>query len=428
MIPYRILLGIFAWLAGPVLYGQDTAYAREVISHLCSQDMYGRGFVRNGDHKAADYIREKFVTDGILPLHNSYFQSFPIRINTFPGAMQVTLNSKALLPGRDFIADPASPGLKGSFIPVYVNASALLTGLADSLLQTAANMVVIADARDLETEKAEIKRKWNEWKYLQKQANPFKIKALIEITDEKLDFSTATRLSLIPVIAIKGTSFQGPVTKLDIHIRNKFIEVYKTQNVAGYIPGTSCSDSFLVYTAHYDHLGMMGKGVFFPGANDNASGVAMMLGLARYFSRHPQRYSVVFIGFTGEEAGLLGSGYFVNHPLVELSKIKFLVNLDLVGTGMDGITVVNATEFQVQFDLLSRLNEKEKYLMNIKKRGQACNSDHCPFFARGVPCFFIYTLGGIAAYHDLNDRPETLPLTAFEALSRLLIDFGKHIP
>ena len=184
----------------------------------------------------------------------------------------MSLNGRALVPGRDFIADPASPGLNGSFVPLYVNASGVLTGLSDSLLQTAANKVVIADARDLETGKAEVKRKWNEWKYLQKQANPFKIKALIEITDEKLDFGSATWLSLIPVIAIKGTSFQGPVTDLEIHIRNKFIEEYKTQNVAGYIPGTSCSDSFLVYTAHYDHLGMMGKGVFFPGANDNASG------------------------------------------------------------------------------------------------------------------------------------------------------------
>ena len=110
---------------------------------------------------------------------------------------------------------------------------------------------------------------------------------------------------------------------------------------------------------------------------------------------------------------------------MKLSKIKFLVNLDLVGTGVEGITVVNATEFPVQFDLLSHLNEKELYLVNIKKRGQACNSDHCPFFAKGVPCFFIYTLGGIAAYHDLDDRPETLPLTAFEGLTKLLIAFGK---
>jgi aminopeptidase YwaD len=425
MIPYRTLFGLFLWLAGYSLYGQDTAYAREVIAHLCNQEMSGRGYVRSGDHKAADYIRETFEKDGILPLHNSYFQSFPISINTFPGAMQMSLNRKALVPGRDFIIDPASPRIKGSYAPVYVNASGIVKGLSDSVLNAAGNKVVIADARDLATETAEVKRKWNEWKNLQKQVNPFKIKALIEITDEKLVYGTSTRVSLIPVLSIKSTSVQVPVTSLDLHIKNRFIEEYRTQNVAGYIPGTSCSDSFLVYSAHYDHLGEMGKGVFFPGANDNASGIAMMLGLARYFSLHPQRYSILFIGFTGEEAGLLGSLFFVNNPLVKLSNIKFLVNLDLVGTGVEGITVVNATEFPVQFDLLSHLNEKELYLVNIKKRGQACNSDHCPFFTKGVPCFFIYTLGGIAAYHDLDDRPETLPLTAFEALTRLLIDFGK---
>ncbi len=223
-----------------------------------------------------------------------------------------------------------------------------------------------------------------------------------------------------------ATAYHYPVASVDIHIENKYIGEYRTQNVAGYIPGTACPDSFLVYTAHYDHLGMMGKGTFFPGANDNASGTALMLGLARYFSRHPQRYSVVFIGFTGEEAGLLGSGFFADHPLIRLANIKFLVNLDLVGTGVDGITVVNATEFPDQFKMLSQINDTGRYLVNIKKRGKACNSDHCPFYTRGVPCFFIYTLGGIAAYHNLDDRPETLPLTSFEGLTKLLIAFGER--
>jgi hypothetical protein len=282
------------------------------------------------------------------------------------------------------------------------------------------------DARDLATEKAEIKRKWNEWKNIQQRDNPFGIKALIEITAEKLVFGAATRLSVIPVILINGASFQSTVTSLDIHIKNRYCEEYRTQNVIGFIPGTSCSDSFLVYTAHYDHLGLMGKKVYFPGANDNASGIAMMLGLARYFSNHPQRYSILFIGFTGEEAGLLGSGFFVNHPLVKLSDIKFLVNLDLVGTGVEGITVVNATEFPDPFEILSQINDRGKYLVNIKKRGQACNSDHCPFFTKGVPCFFIYTLGGIAAYHNLDDRQETLPLTAFDGLTKLMIAFGER--
>jgi len=426
MTSNRAFVVIFLWVAGHTLYCQDTAYAREVISHLCDPGMHGRGFVRNGDKKAADYIRLLFDADGILPFETGFFQSFPISINTFPGAMKVSLDKKRLDPGRDFIVDPGSPGLNGRFIPVILKASEVLKGMADSLLNRAGNKVVIVDARDLAIEKTDLKRLWYMWKNLQQLDNPYKIRALIEVTDEKLVFGAATQLSLIPVIIIKGSAYQDQVTSLEINIKNKFIEEYKTQNVVGYIPGTACPDSFLVYTAHYDHLGMMGKGIYFPGANDNASGTSMMLGLARYFSRHPQRYSMVFIGFSGEEAGMLGSGFFKDHPLINLSNINFLVNLDLVGTGVDGITVVNATEFPDQFEKLSYLNITGKYLVNIKKRGKACNSDHCPFYTAGVPCFFIYTLGGIPAYHNLDDRPETLPLTAFEALSKLLIAFGER--
>jgi hypothetical protein len=338
--------------------------------------------------------------------------------------MQISLNRKILVPGRDFLADPSSPGLNGSFDPIYVKASDLLMDKSDTLLKNAVNRILIADARDLANGNAEVKQLWNKWKNSQQSSNPYDIKALIEITDEKLVFGASTRVLRIPVILIKGAAFDFPVTLLEIQIKNKYLEGYRTYNVAGYIPGTVCPDSFLVYTAHYDHLGMMGGKTYFPGANDNASGPAMMLGLARYFSRNPQRYSVVFIGFTGEEAGLIGSLYFADHPLIRLSNIKFLVNLDLVGTGNEGITIVNATEFPQQFEKLNQLNDEGGFVANIKKRGKACNSDHCPFYSKGVSCFFIYTLGGISAYHDLDDRPETLPLTAFENLAKLLIAFG----
>ena len=76
----------------------------------------------------------------------------------------------------------------------------------------------------------------------------------------------------------------------------------------------------------------MGKDTFFPGANDNASGVSMLLNLAKYYKAHPANYSIAFIFFSGEEAGLLGSKYYSEHPIFPLSKIKFLVNLVLLGT------------------------------------------------------------------------------------------------
>jgi aminopeptidase YwaD len=422
----RSFLVCIICLAGNRVTCQDTLYAREIISRLCDKCMHGRGFVRNGDLKAAKYIRHQFEKDGILPIGPGFFQSFPISINTFPGAVKLYVNRKMLVPGHDFILDPGSPGISGRYAPVFLKASDVLKGKSDKQLSNAGNQVVVVDARDLATEKADTKRAWNRWKESQRLDNPFRIKALVEITGEKLVFSQATQLSLIPLINIRGAACPDAISSLECNIQNKYRDHYTTRNVAGYIPGTTCPDSFLVYTAHYDHLGTLGRNTYFPGANDNASGISMMLSLAKYFSRHPQRYSVVFIGFTGEEAGLLGSGYFVNHPVIPLSTIKFLVNLDLVGTGIEGITVVNATEFPRQFEMLSQINSTGRYLATIKKRGPACNSDHCPFYSKGVPCFFIYTLGGIAAYHNLDDRPETLPLTAFEGLAKLLISFGER--
>jgi hypothetical protein len=80
-----------------------------------------------------------------------------------------------------------------------------------------------------------------------------------------------------------------------------------------------------------------------------------------------------------------------------LDKIKFLVNIDLAGTGEDGIKVVNGKVHVSEFDLLKRLNKENELLIDVKSRGEACNSDHCIFHEAGVPAFYIYTLGGISA-------------------------------
>ena len=129
---------------------------------------------------------------------------------------------------------------------------------------------------------------------------------------------------------------------------------------------------------------------------------------------------MLFIAFAGEEAGLQGSTWCVTDRPIDLSSIRMMINLDLNGTGEEGITVVNSTEQQKLFDELVAINAKEKLLAVVKPRGPACNSDHCPFVQKGVPAVFIYTMGGISAYHDVFDKPETLPLTEFDDLYRLL--------
>src|SRR5690606_19114705 len=133
------------------------------------------------------------------------------------------------------------------------------------------------------------------------------------------------------------------------------------------------SDSMVVFTAHYDHLGGMGRRTFFPGANDNASGVSMVLNLARYYKAHPPRHKTVFIFFAGEEAGLLGSAHLVKSGLLDLKKIRFLINLDLLGTGDDGIMVVNGAVFEEQYFRMVALNDAFSLVKEVKKRGKAAN-------------------------------------------------------
>ena len=121
--------------------------------------------------------------------------------------------------------------------------------------------------------------------------------------------------------------------------------------------------------------------------------------------------------------GLLGSKHFVENPLFPLENIKFLMNTDITGTGDDGITVVNGTVFKPEFERMVKLNEDQGLIKEVKIRGESCNSDHCPFYEKKVPSFFIYTRGGIKAYHDIYDRAETLPLTEFADLFTLISGF-----
>ncbi len=228
------------------------------------------------------------------------------------------------------------------------------------------------------------------------------------------------------ILLIKNSSVDSlNTTRTKLNIQNKYLTNYYSQNVIGLIEGER-TDSVIMVTAHYDHLGRMGSKTFFPGANDNASGVAMLLNIARHFSfSEKPPFSMVFIAFGGEEAGLLGSQYYRDRPLYPLERVKFLLNLDIVGTGDEGITVVNGKVYQKQFELLSNLNKG--LIPEIKPRGAACNSDHCPFDQVGVPNFFIYTRGGIQAYHDIYDKGNTLPLTKFEELFALIVNFLKEV-
>ncbi len=375
-------LAILCLLFARQALSQNLPAAHKTIERLSAKDMWGRGYTRNGLDKAADFIASEFKSYGLKPMDGKDFrQPFTVPINTFPGKMHVMVNGKALKPGQDFIV------------------------LAESIGETAIGKLQKVDSvtfMDPEN------------------------KVLFELKD-KLTWTASQEKADYTGIQIAKKAINSVPLNYSIDIENLFIPEFKAANLCGVVRGTKKPDSIVIITAHYDHLGGMGNETWFPGANDNASGVSFLLSLAKYYAANPQPYTMGFICFAAEEPGLVGSKYFTEHPLVPLGSIRFLINVDMVGTGESGITVVNATSHPREFALLNRINDDNQYLSKINSRGKAANSDHFFFAEKGVPAFFIYTQGGIDAYHDINDKASTLPLTEFKDLFRLFVAFNKSL-
>ncbi len=407
-------------------FAQQVDYARKVIRVLASPAFKGRGYVENGDQRASAFIADEFKKFGLLPLNEgSYFQYFDIAVNTFPGTVKVALDGKLLTTAVDYLIDAGSPAIKGNYPVIAVKRSDLQTAEKfKALLLKVTNAFVLVDQRFAAEETATEKKTIDQHLQLLAGDEKLSLAGLILYTTEKLTWTTTDVQRLRPVITICNKELDpARVKQITLHVDAKFLPAYNTRNVAAMVKGSSGKDSTLMITAHYDHLGLLGKKVYFPGANDNASGVAMLLSIASHYAHNPPEYDMVFVAFSAEEMGLLGSRAFIEQPLTDLRKVKFLVNFDLAGTGDEGIRVVNGAKFKSQFDRLVALNKQYQLLPKVDIRGEACNSDHCYFYKLGVPSFFIYTQGGIKAYHDVYDRAETLPLTVFEAYHRLMIKF-----
>jgi aminopeptidase YwaD len=202
------------------------------------------------------------------------------------------------------------------------------------------------------------------------------------------------------------------------------IETINTQNIIAIIKGKDSSLKELIICAHYDHVGGFEE-CFIPGANDNASGLSMLMELYHYYSIHQPNRTIKFIAFGGEEVGLVGSKYYNIYTRKE--NIHFVLNLDLLGAGSEGITVVNATVFKEQFNILENLNTTNKYVTTIKQRGEAANSDHYYFSKKGIPAFFIYSNGKVGGYHNISDSPDKLEKGYFNSLFSLLLNFTEKI-
>ena len=211
---------------------------------------------------------------------------------------------------------------------------------------------------------------------------------------------------------------------------NKALSYGSGVNLIGWLEGSDIPSSFIVYTAHYDHLGKSGNKIY-NGADDNASGVSAMLALAEYFSKNMPKHSMIFIATDGEEAGLFGAKAFVGKPSVPLDSIKLNINLDMIGQGGRRNTLfVAGTKRQPMLkEIVKTLSEQtrsrqfrmkpghDKRTAGFRNRGnERFNwhdaSDHGPFIKKGIP-YLYFGVDAHKHYHEVTDDFEHLDTEFF---------------
>ena len=397
-----------------LLASQDVEYARKIVKELSSDNYYGRGYVKKGDFKAAKFIAKEFKKDRLLKFNNSYFQKYSFPINSFPKRVSVKIDGKELTPGRDFVVSLSAPTTKSKYNIMDLRNEKNLDSIMEVITDTNGDQIFLINNEGSR-------------KYYGKTIND--IGAMAVITDKEPYWHVSNGGKIINTAWLKifENAIPNNAKTITIDIKNKYFEEYKTQNVVGWVKGKTIPDKFVVFTAHYDHLGMMGSAMY-PGANDNASGTAMVMDLARHFSvlENQPDYSVMFITLSGEETGLLGSTFFVDNSPVKMEDIELVVNLDMVGTGSKGITVVNATIYPELMEKMNSINTEQNLIPDIKNRSESCNSDHCPFYQKGVQAIFIYTRGDeLKEYHTVDDIGVDFPFTAYDGLFTLLTELVK---
>jgi aminopeptidase YwaD len=272
------------------------------------------------------------------------------------------------------------------------------------------------------------------------------LSAYEKTADSRTGFEAAMTSARIMRMPIKGRTLS-----LSINVLRRESPSF---NVIGVLPGTDprLKSEAIVIGAHYDHLGMGGEGSgslsektgIHHGADDNASGVAGLIELARMLSSQKLRRTVVFIAFSGEEEGLIGSNYYVNHPIVPLTNTVAMINMDMIGRLKDKALIVGgvgtAQEWRSLIDASNdvqgmtvtlnnsgvdrtlqagipvvmgsngnpvvTMNPARKFSLTLNEDGYG-PSDHSSFYGKQVPVLFFFT-GSHSDYHKPSDTAEKI--------------------
>ena len=416
-----------------------------VLAHvrfLADDRLEGRAVGTVGEHCAGDYLASQFSSLGLEPAgsQGSFFQTFPIRKGAELGSA-----TRLTVAGRDY-------GVGTDWVPTGFSASASVEGelvYGGHLLSSPGNpedefarmdisdKIVVVEWGDPDDPHGTGLRGDPHFKATVAAGRD--AAGILLLAPVGMDLPTPDsemRAALaIPVGIVSGAAaavlrealIGGASATLRTDVRATSAEA---RNVVALLPGTNplLRGEYVVVGAHYDHLGYGGEGSLAPGetaihngADDNASGTAAILEIARILAAGPRPdRSVLFIAFTGEERGLWGSAYFVREPTVDLDEAVAMLNLDMVGRVVeDGLTVFGVGTAAEWDGIIDRANAELSTPFRIGKSPDGYGpSDHSSFYGEGIPV--LHFLSNLHEdYHRPSDDWQKINIDGLERVSQL---------
>lgn len=443
--------------------------AKKHLNILASDEYEGRETGKPGADKAAKYIANEFKKLGLrAPVNGSYFLEVPLVENATK--ISFTLNGQPVTNGQDFYtrstisnqsinatevvfvgygtdAEIANTDITGKVV-LWINedkpqegktpntgyrASSARTQIIKNLQSKNPALILAANPEiagmlkknGAQTVAGRLSVKSTQTKPVSQPAAVVNITSAI--ADELVKASGKTFDALITSAAGAPTPAQAFKAEIKLTAQTQTKDV-KAVDVLGYLPGTDLKDEVLVFSAHYDHLGLNPNGTdkVFNGADDDGSGTTGILEIARAFSLakrhgHGPRRSILFLANVGEEKGLLGSEYYTDHPVFPIANTITDLNIDMIGrVGFEYIGKPDSANYV--YTIGSAMLSKELHQINEDANNKYTHldqdykyddpndpnrfyyrSDHYNFAKHGVPIIFYFN-GVHADYHQPSDE------------------------
>ena len=436
------------------------AYYNGLLEEISSDRYNGRSVYGDGDVRAARYLIDQLSSiEGIVPCpaagpedqsvrpylkslvepadagrwnvvegkekYLPYLQHFQFPMNVMRGAMSLSVDGVAYAPTFDFTVKEFSPSCHGFFKVTYLDEEAyrregFMEHLNSGIYQD--QFVVIDWQRDLETVQPDPFDKYKPW-----LTELDGVGGIILRQEEQFPYFKARTYyqSHRPVIFVNG-SFPNDAREIELHVDAEMLPTRDAHNVVAWLPGTDPkAETYYTFIAHYDHLGYMGADFMFPGANDNGSGSAMIVTLAKYFSKHRPAHGIQFILLDAEEENLLGSFFYCENPRLPLEKIEYLIDLDMVGDDSDHLSTQITPGGEAGLEKFRAINADGKYPpFDFVMETMNDDSDHFSFAQKGVPGIYFETEGSILQYyHTPRDSFQNTRDSNFDRLFNMIVKF-----